>query len=101
MLGCSSNVAPSPAPFSSGLSSTPSTGAVSSILGAAKAAQLLQKLPSRSPVEPVFPKCKWDMRGVNLIPGFPVFSNCLFQCAKCGHSEAVYPEAEEGRTFSG
>jgi hypothetical protein len=29
------------------------------------------------------------MKGFNLIPGFPVFSNCLFQCGKCGYSERL------------
>jgi hypothetical protein len=54
---------------------------------------MLQRLPSqlRPIVEPVCPKCKVSMYGVNLIPGFAVFSNRIFQCFKCGHMEGVYP----------
>jgi hypothetical protein len=59
-----------------------------------RACAMLQRLPPalRPTVEPRCPKCKLDMKGINLIPRFPVY--CIFQCAKCGYSEAVFPEAE-------
>ena len=57
---------------------------------------MLERLPSRLRpiVEPVCPKCKVSMYGVNLIPGFAVFSNRIFQCFKCGHMESVFPRSE-------
>ena len=57
---------------------------------------MLEKLPSRlrPTYEPVCPKCKLDMKGVNLIPGFDVFSSHIFRCSKCGNCEALFREGE-------
>jgi hypothetical protein len=57
---------------------------------------MLERLPSRlRPIcEPMCPKCKLVMEGINLIPGFDVVSSHIFRCRKCGNIETLYREGE-------
>jgi hypothetical protein len=62
---------------------------------------MLEKLPSksRSTYAPVCPKCKLDMKGVDLIPGFDVLSSHIFHCSKCGHGETVFQDGKRHGEF--
>jgi hypothetical protein len=68
---------------------------------------MLERVPSRllpTDDEPLCAKCELGMKGVNLIPGFAVYSKHIFQCAKCGHIQVKFESGRKAAwkdTFTG